>query len=332
MSTSNGRKCHTVPKDVTTSIPHGVLRDTPSWVPYMQLMRLERPAGLIGFYMPSIMGLCYAAAITDTPVVEPFRLLQGCGFFFVANLLIRGSACTWNDNIDQEYDRQVERCKNRPIARGAVSTNQGHFFLLMQIVLLVWLFRSLPRQCNEYAVAMGTLYVIYPFCKRFTNYPQAILGVPLALAIIISAYSLGTVDPIRGNSDITKATICLCVAEVFWTMIYDTIYAHQDLQDDIKAGVKSMAVRFRHNTKQLCTVFAVLQVILLNLAGIWSNMPPSYFLVGGGGSSLALAVMIYSVDLEVPSSCAKWFKLGFCFVGGSMNLGFFAAYLEKSVA
>ncbi|KAH8433915.1 4-hydroxybenzoate octaprenyltransferase [Aspergillus melleus] len=307
-------------------LPLGLMSPA-SWVPYMQLMRLDRPAGFIGFYMPSVLGLVYAASL-GREKVEPMQLLWGSGFFLVANIFIRGAACTWNDNIDQEYDRQVLRCRQRPIARRAVSTTQAHVFLAVQLVVLAMLFNPLPRPCAAVATVMGALYALYPFCKRFTHYPQAILGVPLALSIVISAYSLD-IDVAFFNARNGPATLALCAAEVFWTMIYDTIYAHQDLPDDVRAGVKSMAVRFRHCTKPLCSLLAVLQLALLTLAGVWTDMPAGYFLVGVSGTAVALAVMIASVELDVPASCARWFKLGFCFVGGSMNGGFLVAYLES---
>ncbi|GKZ26427.1 para-hydroxybenzoate--polyprenyltransferase, mitochondrial precursor (PHB:polyprenyltransferase) [Aspergillus brasiliensis] len=301
-----------------------------TWIPYIQLMRLERPAALIGYYMPSILGLVYAASLAGPAAVPPTQLLSHSGFFLVANIFIRGAACTWNDNIDQDYDRQVDRCRGRPIARGAVSTLQGHVFLSLQLATLVALMHPLPHPCGVYSVAMGALYALYPFCKRFTHYPQAILGVPLSLSIVISAYSL---DVPEGNPfqdrQTTAATLALGGAEVLWTMIYDTIYAHQDLADDVRAGVKSMAVKFRHYTKPLCAILGVLQVGLLALAGIWTQMPLVYFALGVMGSAVALVVMIASVDLSVPSSCARWFKLGFCWVGGCMNVGFLAVYLVR---
>lgn len=318
------------PAPVYNDYPFSLTSPT-SWVPYMQLMRLDRPAGFIGFYMPSILGLVYAASLAGPEAISPMQLAGWTGFYFVANILIRGAACTWNDNMDQEYDRQVDRCRGRPIARGAVSTLQGHIFLALQMAALGALFYPLQAPCALYASVMGALYALYPFCKRFTHYPQAILGVPLAIAIVLSAYSFpvgSAADPLR-DADRTAATLALAVAEIFWTMIYDTVYAHQDLQDDIKAGVKSMAVRFRNSTKPLCTVLGISQIILLALAGVWTQMPLIYFVVGVAGSAIALTVMIVSVDLSVPASCAKWFKLGFLFVGGFMNAGFLAAYLVK---
>ncbi|PYI03352.1 UbiA prenyltransferase [Aspergillus sclerotiicarbonarius CBS 121057] len=306
------------------------LTNPASWVPYMQLMRLDRPAGFFAFYMPAILGLVYAASLAGPDAVSPTQLCARIGLFLVANLFIRGAACTWNDNIDQDYDRQVDRCWGRPIARGAVSTRQAHVFLALQLAIMGALLYPLPRPCAAYAAAMSAMYALYPFGKRFTHYPQAILGVPFALAIVLSAYSLpsGAGDPLR-DINRTAATLALGAAEVLWTMIYDTIYAHQDLQDDVRAGVKSMAVRFRHSTKQLCAFLGVLQVVLLALAGVWTQMPPVYFVVGVAGSAVALVVMIVSVDLAVPASCARWFQLGFCYVGGCMNGGFLAAYLVK---
>ncbi|PYI29204.1 hypothetical protein BP00DRAFT_308703, partial [Aspergillus indologenus CBS 114.80] len=273
-----------------------------SWIPYLQLMRLDRPAGFIGFYMPSILGLVYAASLAGPGTVPLRQLLTQSIFWLVANILIRGAACTWNDNIDQEYDRQVDRCRGRPIARGAVSTQQAHVFLVLQLAVLGRLLHTLLPKHNPSAAyaaaAMGALYALYPFCKRFTHYPQAILGVPLALAIVLSAYSLVGDDDAQSKGDpfrdrpTTAATLALALAEILWTMIYDTVYAHQDLQDDVRAGVKSMAVRFRHSTKPLCAALAVGQVALLALAGVWTHMPPVYFVVGVAGSAVALVVML----------------------------------------
>ncbi|PYI13446.1 UbiA prenyltransferase [Aspergillus violaceofuscus CBS 115571] len=338
--TSDGGAPPTLPKGPPTPSTQDQplsLTNPASWIPYLQLMRLDRPAGFIGFYMPSILGLVYAASLAGPRTVPLRQLLAQSIFWLMANILIRGAACTWNDNIDQEYDRQVDRCRGRPIARGAVSTQQAHVFLALQLALLGQLFHTLlPKQTPSAAyaaAAMGALYALYPFCKRFTHYPQAILGVPLALAIVLSAYSLVGDDDAQSKGDpfrdrpTTAATLALALAEILWTMIYDTVYAHQDLQDDVRAGVKSMAVRFRHSTKPLCAALAVGQVALLALAGVWIQMPPVYFVVGVAGSAVALVVMLVSVDLSVPASCARWFKLGFCFVGGCMNCGFFAAYL-----
>ncbi|KAJ5104581.1 UbiA prenyltransferase [Penicillium alfredii] len=306
------------------------LFNSASWVPYMQLMRLDRLAGFTGYYMPSIMGLVYAASLVGLEAVSVAQLGGWAVFYFVVNIFVRGAACTWNDNIDQEYDRQVDRCRGRPIARGAVSTRQGHIFLALQLAILGALFYPLPSPCGSYAIAMGALYGLYPFCKRFTHYPQAILGVPLSLAIVISAYALpvAVADPFLDDKR-TAATLALAVVEILWTMIYDTIYAHQDLQDDIRAGVKSMAVRFRHYTKTLCSVLGVAQVVLLAQVGVWTEMHPVYFVIGVAGSAVALTVLLVTVDLTVPASCARFFKLGFCFVGGCMNGGFLATYLVK---
>lgn len=160
---------------------------------------------------------------------------------------------------------QVGRCRQRPIAQGAVSTTARHTFAFVQTDILVLLFCQLPPECAPLAGLIGALYMYYPLCKRFTHYPQLILGVPLALSILVSCYALH-VDPL-GETHRAVVTGCLCAAEILWTMIYDTIYAHQEINDDIKAGVRSMAVRFRDTTKMMCSILAVFQVALLVGAG-----------------------------------------------------------------
>lgn len=121
----------------------------------------------------------------------------------------------------------------------------------------------------------------------------------------------------------------LFTANVLWTMIYDTVYAHQDVEDDIKAGVKSMAVRFRDCTKVLATTLAVGMVGLLGAAGWAVELGVVYSVVGCGGCALALGVMIAKVDLKDGASCAWFFHRGFWYVGGNMVAGLFGAYLQR---
>lgn len=134
------------------------------------------------------------------------------------------------------------------------------------------------------------------------------------------------IDPFLDTRS-TVTTSCYLSAIVLWTMIYDTIYAHQDIEDDAKAGVRSMAVRFRHNTKRLCTCLALAQVLLLVVAGHVAGFSVTYFVMCCGGTSIALASMIGLVDLAEPTSCWWWFTWQFWFVGGSMVVGLVGEYL-----
>lgn len=296
-----------------------------SWVPYAELMRLERPAGFYAFYFPYLIGIFYAACVANP---KPSLMhLFGLGLLFLfENVILRGAACAWNDNIDQEFDRQVARCRLRPIARGAITSTQGHCFTAALIGIGVPLFGFLPRQCAYHAIPITFLFGLYPFAKRITDYPQAVLGFPFAWGILLSCSAL-EVNPMSAH--LVAPTICLCAANILWTIIYDTIYAHQDLKDDIRAGVKSMAVRFAESTKLLTTILATIQIMMLILTGWLAGLSPLYFAVTCGGTTATLVFMITRVSLDQPVSCAWWFHHGLWFVGGSTVLGFFGEYLAR---
>ena len=296
-----------------------------SWTPYAELMRVEKPAGLYAFYIPYLIGLGYGACLTSS-VPSPTHLLGLSGLFLVYCIILRGAACAWNDNVDQEFDRQVARTKLRPIARGAVSTTQGHIFTIALLLAQIPVFLVLPTACVYHAIPINLLFGIYALMKRVTHYPQFVLGFPFAWAILMSCAALD-VDPI--SNDHILPTMSLLAANILWTMIYDTVYAHQDVQDDIKAGVKSMAVRFADSTKELAATLATIQIALLSNAGWQTGLSPAYFMLTCGGTAVALASMIARVDLNKPSSCAWFFHRGFWYVGGSILMGFVAEYTGR---
>ncbi|GLA53793.1 para-hydroxybenzoate--polyprenyltransferase, mitochondrial precursor (PHB:polyprenyltransferase) [Aspergillus niger] len=314
-----GVKAQTQPP-VTNEMPiQSVAKLVPSsWVPYVQLMRLDRP-GFLGFFMPTLMGLSAGATLADPPIA-PLDFFKSFLFFWFVTNFIRGAACTWNDNLDQDFDRQVPRTRCRPIARGAVSTTQGHIFTLAQVAITAWILSHLPAQCHAYSLAMGVLHAIYPLCKRFMDFTPVFLGLPFSVTMILPAVGMG-VDPFSAPA------ACLFMVEFIWTIIYETIYAHQDVQHDVQAGVKSMAVRYRHSTKIIASVLGVVMVGLMVAVGVLAGLSGIYFLVGCGGTALSLVVMIYSVDLTKPASCLYWFRMGFYIVGGSKSAGFLAQYL-----
>ena len=311
-----------------------------SWIPYAELMRLDKPTGLYLFYFPYLFGILYAACLTS-PTTSPTSLLSTSALFLVGTVIMRGTACTWNDNIDRDLDRQVARCRLRPIARGAVSPTEGHIFAAAQSMVGLGLLSQLPIQCTYYAIPIIVLLGFYPFAKRVTNYPQVILGFPVAWAMYMASSSLG-VNPLAlllsdcggGSSlspSVAPAMICFYAANFAWTVIYDTIYAHQDVEDDAKAGVKSIAVRHRYNKKAVLSGLAGVQLSLLVATGLLTGFSPVYFVGSCGGSAVALAVMIRSVDLKQPGSCAWWFRWGAWFVGGSVVSGLLGEYSSKIV-
>ena len=294
-------------------------------MPYAELMRLERPAGFYAYYIPHLIGLGYGACLADS-VPSPTHILGLSGLFLVYCIVLRGAACSWNDNVDQEFDRQVARTRLRPIARGAVSTKQGHILTVALLLAEIPVFMVLPAACAYHAVPINILFGGYALMKRVTHYPQLVLGFPFAWAILMSCAALN-VDPI--SSQRILPTMSLFVANILWTMIYDTIYAHQDIRDDIKAGVKSMAIRFSDSTKKLAAILATVQIALLLCAGWGAGLSPIYFVFACGGTASALSIMIAQVDLKQPSSCAWFFQRGFWYVGGSIVTGFAVEYMIR---
>ncbi|KAK0637484.1 UbiA prenyltransferase family, partial [Bombardia bombarda] len=301
-----------------------------SWIPYAQLMRLDRPAGLYAFYFPYLIGLAYAACIappTSTP--SPSALLQLAALLLPFNVLLRGASCSWNDTVDQRFDRRVERCRHRPVARGAVSTTSAHMFTLAQLAagypLLVGAF---PAQCTKHAVIATALFIVYALMKRVTYYPQVVLGFPFAWAVFFAVAALG-MDPFSGGAHANKSTLALFGANVLWTIAYDTIYAHQDIADDEKAGVKGMALRFRDSTKLLAGVLSAGLVGLLALCGVWAGFGALYFVGTVGGVAAAMGYYIYDVDLKRPESCGAWFHDQFWIVGAGFMAGLVGEYVTK---
>ncbi|RDL35188.1 uncharacterized protein BP5553_07119 [Venustampulla echinocandica] len=296
-----------------------------SFVPYAELMRLDRPAGIYLFFVPHLLGTLYAAALSPNDI-RVQSLLQTLLILYAGTVFMRGAACSWNDNLDQEYDRQVYRCKTRPIARGAVSTVKGHIFTAFLTAIAAGFLMLLPRTVIPYAIPSIFLLWLYPFTKRFTDYPQIILGLQMSLGVFVGIVATG-VDPMEQPLPKQISMIALYGALVTWTVIYDTIYACQDSKDDAKAGVKSMAVRFLPWMRPMLWGCAAVMVSLLVTCGIEAGFSEGYYLfMGCGGVTLSLTAMIGTVNLDDPASCLWWFKNTYWQVATPLSLGFLAEY------
>lgn len=301
------------------------------WIPYAELMRLDRPAGWYAFWWHYMIGLAFAACIV-TPTITPYTLIAYTSYLVIWVLVFRGVVCTWNDNLDQEFDRKVARTKFRPIARGAISTAQAHMFTVTQLIVGAVMLAPFPPPVLAYTTAMTGVLMFYPLCKRITDFPQVVLGFGLAMPIfmccsIVGVDLLGLFEMSSGQHvpHITEGAICLYLAGVLWTIIYDTVYAHQDINDDIKAGVKSLAIRLGEQTKLGLGVLSIIQVGLLGTTGFLCELSRGYYLLSCGGAALALATMLVLVDLKVPAECAWWFAQS-KFVGASVVMGLLTHY------
>ncbi|OTA69207.1 UbiA prenyltransferase, partial [Hypoxylon sp. EC38] len=300
----------------------GLLSKLPhKWIPYAQLMRIDRPAGFYAFYFPYLFGIMYSACITPIPPA-PTTLLALAAVLFPFNILLRGAACSWNDNVDRDFDRRVERCRHRPVARGAISTTEAHIFTLAQLAAGYPILLFFPKPCIPHMLITVILFAVYALMKRVTYYPQVFLGFPFAWAILFCVAALG-MEPLGKHG---ASTLALCGANIFWTITYDTIYAHQDIADDEKARVKSMALRFKNNTKLLASLLAMGQAGLLAFCGLWAGFGTIYFVGTVGGVATAMAYYIYKVDLKRPESCGAWFHHQFWLVGAGFMAGLTGEY------
>ena len=213
-------------------------RLAPAWSrPYLRLSRADRPIGTWLLLLPCWWGLTLGILSDGHPVVGDLWILLGCG---IGAFLMRGAGCTWNDITDRDIDSAVERTRSRPIPSGQVSLQQAVIWMMLQAILASLILFSF----NKIAIYLGILsflpVAVYPFAKRFTWWPQVFLGIAFNWGILLAfAAHTGTV---------TLAAVIMYGGAIFWTLFYDTIYAHQDREDDALIGVKSTARLFGEKT------------------------------------------------------------------------------------
>ena len=302
-------------------------------VPYAELMRLHKPTGYYAFLYPHLFGILFGA--TQIPNVDPAKIIYTIAIHLASSLVLRGAACTWNDTLDAPFDRQVTRSRNRPVARGAVQPNAAHLFTAAQtLIWVVILVNCLPPACLTPATALAATMAVYPFCKRVTNFPQVVLGFSLALGQTVGIASLGIApwETLRTPAAQQGAIVCLYLANVLNAVVYDTVYAHQDLKDDLKAGIMSMAVACGSRTKQVLSVLCLIEVALLAGAAYLSGFGGVFWLTGVCGTAAVLSWMIAAVNLEDPESCWRWFNSCIHFTGGILCIGLAGEYAVRAIA
>jgi len=276
--------------------------------------------------MAYVLGLGYGACVAS-PSVPPGIILYTAFVLLVYCVFHRGAACTINDYFDRKYDKKVARCCNRPVARGAVTPNQALGWYGAQVVGTGASIACLPSPmlALAYAIPIQILGSVYPLSKRYTDFPQLVLSFPIAGGILMAAASTG-LNPFDTSSlAMAGATICLTASHYIWTIIFDYVNACQDTADDIKAGVRSMAVRYQ-NTSVFITALGSAQVACLTLTGILARFSPIYFLFSACGNTICLAAMVKTVKRSRPDICGWWFSWGGLIVNGTTALGLIAEY------
>ncbi|KAM0803201.1 UbiA prenyltransferase family-domain-containing protein [Usnea florida] len=293
-------------------------------VPYVELARLVSPAPVFLVFFPHLFGTLHAASLLGS---DSSQLLKTNFTLFLGSFFYSNAAHVWNDLIDAPLDCHVSRTAQRPIPRGAVSKPAATIFAATQSLAAAAFLVPIPPACALVALPAIIGAGIYPFAKRVTYYPQVVLGLILAWGFVMGEVAMG-LYPFE-SAEITASVGCLFLASTLWTIIYDFIYAHQDLDDDIKAGIKSMAVLYQQSAKNLLWSILATLLCLLIAGGMLSGMGPVYFVSSVVGTVMSLGLMIQKVQLERPESCMWWFGNGFWSAGGAMSIGLFGQYMSK---
>ena len=278
----------------------------PLWSrPFLRLSRVDRPIGTWLLLIPCWWGLLIALLYSDGSLLsfDTFWIAFVC---LAGSVLMRGAGCTWNDITDKDLDAQVARSRSRPLASGLVSLRASVIWLIFQLILSGMLLVTL----SWFAIGVGIfsllLVVIYPFAKRFTWWPQIFLGLAFNWGILLSwgAY-IGSLNLIP---------IFLYVSGICWTLFYDTIYAHQDKQDDMMVGIKSTALRLGEQTKSWLYLF-LFGVIVFNLLSLWQVFLKIDGVVafiicclGTFAMGLHLFFQIRKLDIHNPENCLILFR------------------------
>ncbi|XP_051922846.1 4-hydroxybenzoate polyprenyltransferase, mitochondrial isoform X2 [Hippocampus zosterae] len=261
--------------------------------PYLRLMRLDKPIGTWLLYLPCSWSIALAAEPGCLPDLGTLAL------FGAGAVLMRGAGCTVNDMWDKELDRKVGRTAARPIACGDVSRPQALVFLGGQLSLALGVLLCL----NSYSMALGaaslSLVLTYPLMKRITHWPQLVLGLTFNWGALLGWAA------VRGACD-WSVCLPLYFSGVMWTLIYDTIYAHQDKEDDIKAGVGSTALRLAERTKPWLSGFGAAMTAGLAAAGLQAGQGGPYY-VALAAVAFHLARQISTLDVDDPEDCWKKF-------------------------
>lgn len=302
----------------------GLLSWLPSrYVPYAELIRLDKPAGGIYLYFPSLFSSLLASRLIS-PAPRPSKLLWVNLLLLLESMIHRSFVCAWNDILDQDIDRKVSRTHLRPMARGAIPVRDAVAFTLLQVAFAAGLVYYMSPECFYYTIAFDIIMALYPYAKRITYYPSMILGLGWAYGAIIGFPAVKQ-DPFAFMT-VAKAAGCLYASNVVWSILCDTIYSYQDLEDDKLWGVKSIPVKFEDRTKLLLIGFALVQIALLFPCGHFIGASLWYYLGTCVGGGLTLALMIVMVDLTKPDSCMWWFKWGSLITGCTITTGFLYEY------
>ncbi|MEK6734359.1 MAG: 4-hydroxybenzoate octaprenyltransferase [Pseudomonadota bacterium] len=276
---------------------------------YLKLIRLHQPVGIFLLLWPCLISLNMAS-------LGIFNIGLTL-LFIIGSILMRSAGCIINDLVDYDFDGKVERTKERPLVSGKISKRQAVILLIILLLLASSLLFFLNRLAILICLSSITLIILYPFCKRFTYWPQLILGITFNIGVLVAWAN------VRGGLDLPA--ILLYIGSVFWTLGYDTIYAYQDIKYDLELGIKSTAIKFGEKGKKYInsfyTIAATMFVFAGNIGGLGMHFNAMMIV-----PVILLFWQVRTIDIENPKNCGIRFKSNIL-IGGLIYLATILARL-----
>ena len=261
--------------------------------PYLRLGRFDRPIGAWLLLLPAWWGVALG---TKTGAIPNSGLLV---LFLIGAFAMRAAGCSFNDIIDKDFDAQVERTRDRPLVAGQINILQAVLWISILVGVGLNVVMLLNFLAFQLSVVSLFLVLVYPFMKRFTNLPQAFLGITFNFGILIGFAATA--------GELRKETWALYVGAILWTVAYDTIYAHQDKDDDALIGVKSTALLFGDHSRIWVGIFYGLSCAAFMTAGLIAGLGITYYMAAAAVGAI-LAWQTFTVDFDSPSDCLAKFR------------------------
>jgi 4-hydroxybenzoate polyprenyltransferase len=263
---------------------------------FIELTRLKRPIGFMLLFWPCAWGLTLAYDFSNNLNDYFFNLF----LFFLGSVLMRSAGCIVNDISDKEFDKKVERTKNRPLASNKVSTKLAIFYSIILCALAFLVLINFNNLTIILAVGSMPLAFTYPLMKRFTYWPQLFLGITFNYGLVLGWTAI--------QGEINAVTIIFYLGAIFWTLGFDTIYGYQDLKDDEIIGVKSTSIKFKKKPKLFLTTCYSIFLISLILVGIFMKLNTMFYFFILIPTAHLLFYQIYNFNYKDPKNCLKIFK------------------------
>ncbi len=263
---------------------------------FIEVTRLKKPIGYMLLFWPCIWGLTLVYDF-DSNLLKYFFFSL---LFFAGSILMRSAGCIVNDIVDRNFDKKVERTKNRPIASGKISLNLALFYSCVLCLLAFLVLINFNNFTILMALASMPLAFTYPLMKRITYWPQLFLGITFNYGLFLAWISI--------SNEISIIPIIFYIGAIFWTLGYDTIYGFQDIKDDEIIGVKSTSIKFKKNPKKFLSISYMLFIASLILVGVLMNFKFFYFMFLIFAIIHLLYFQIKKLDTKNSNDCFNKFK------------------------